>query len=610
MKRLTIKRRPPRLLISGGVFIGVIVICGLVWRGTGGTESTLGGNIAYWGIASILAISLSLLTHNSLAQRAKTLAFDLGQTTDLAERESLKRRLEGMVQLNQLLIDAQNEEELIDSALKIISNVVGSDGASFIPFDEWGQPLNTFIYGAYPIPALEAWSDHLNSHAVRQRCQVCNDLHSDLENGCPLLKAPFTDVMRIYCLPMNRNNRRVGIVNLYLRADQEITTEVQKYLQQMLNEMALAIEITRLRNQELVALRQLQLADNLQEELSSIVAKLVDGLREVLDFKHSRAIFRSAEPGFSGFEFMTGNDPWLSSEEASDMIRQRMQIGAANDSSIKTQPHLNSTGLLLLPFCLPEGTVIGAVIMTGAPLFELQPRQTRLIETVTTQAALLVENERRRLETEYRTIIQERVRLAREIHDSLAQTLAYLKLSAAQMQSQLAQGDLTRLAQNLSQSHEALSDAYLETRQAIDNLRFAPQQNMASWLELIAHNFEQSNGLKTQLTIPERLPRIRPEVQAQLVRIIQEAFSNIRKHSQASNAWINVREWNNSLIFDIGDDGIGFSAEDVPDIDRHGLRGMRERAELIGAEFQIYSQAARGTTIHIEVPVNIQETTA
>lgn len=609
MKRLTIKRQPSRLLISGGVFITVIVICALLWRATGGTGSTLGGDFAYWGIALVLAVSVSLLTNNWLAQRKTKQFFDQKDTADRIDRESLKRRLEGMVQLNQLLIDAQSEEELIDSALKIISNVVGSDGASFIPFDEWGQPLKSFIYGAHPMPALKAWSDHLNSPALRQRCQVCNDLHSDLENGCPLLKAPFTDVMRIYCLPLNRNNRRVGIVNLYLRADQEIQAEIHEYLQQLLDEMALAIEITRLRNQELVTLRQLQLANSQQEELSAIVAKLVDGLREVLDFKHSRAIFRSAEPGFSGFEFMTGNDPWLSSAEASELLDQRMQLGVSDNSSVKMQPHQDGTGLLLLPFCLPEGTVIGAVIMTGAPVFELQPRQTRLIETVTTQAALLVENERRRLETEYRTIIQERVRLAREIHDSLAQTLAYLKLTAAQMQSQLAQGDLARLAQYLAQSHEALSDAYLETRQAIDNLRFAPLQNMASWLEQIARNFEESNGLKTQLTIPDRLPQIRPEVQAQLVRIIQEALSNIRKHSQASNVWINVREWNNGLIFDIGDDGIGFSAEDVPDIDRHGLRGMRERAELIGAEFQIYSQAARGTTIHIEVPVNIQETT-
>ncbi len=246
--------------------------------------------------------------------------------------------------------------------------------------------------------------------------------------------------------------------------------------------------------------------------------------------------------------------------------------------------------------------------MTGGHSSDLQPRQKALIDTVTTQIALLVENERRRVETEYRTVMQERVRLAREIHDSLAQTLAYLKLTSAQMQTQLTQGDLVRLAQNLQNSHDALSEAYLETRQAIDNLRFAPQQDMVSWLGQIIHNFEQTSGLKAVTSVPAVLPQVSPEVQAQLVRIIQETLSNIRKHAQATKVWINVREWNQELLFDLGDDGVGFSAEDVPDLSRHGLRGMRERAELIGAEFQITSQPGRGTTIHIEVPINPQET--
>ncbi len=74
--------------------------------------------------------------------------------------------------------------------------------------------------------------------------------------------------------------------------------------------------------------------------------------------------------------------------------------------------------------------------------------------------------------------------------------------------------------------------------------------------------------------------------------------------------WLTVREWNGQFVLDLSDDGIGFAAEDVPDFSQHGLRGMRERVELIGAEFQITSQAGKGTTIHIEVPFQIQETTA
>jgi two-component system nitrate/nitrite sensor histidine kinase NarX len=133
---------------------------------------------------------------------------------------------------------------------------------------------------------------------------------------------------------------------------------------------------------------------------------------------------------------------------------------------------------------------------------------------------------------------------------------------------------------------------------------------MVSWLSQISRSFETSSGLKVVTALPAMLPQVNSEIQAQLVRIIQEALSNIRKHARATTVWINVREWNDELVFDLSDDGVGFSAEDVPELSRHGLRGMRERAELIGAEFQITSHSGSGTTIHIEVPIHIQETPA
>jgi len=598
------------LIISVIVLVAVAGMEALVWNLAGGTEFATGVQLAYWGIAAVLAASLTVLAGLWFRNRIEQQRSRLLRAQNLAERESLQRRLNGMVQLNQLLISTQSENELVEKALEIITGVVGCSGGSFVAYDEWGQPLQTYVYGSQPTPGLQAWSDHLATPGIRQRCEICTRMHSEVSAGCPLLESPFTDVVRIYCLPLMRNAHPVGVVNLYLPADREIEPDVHAYLVMLLNEMALALEMTRLRNQELVTLRQLQLANSQQEDLSTIVSNLIDGLRDVLDFKSTRAMFRPAEPRFAGFELSSGSDPWLESVEADGILNQMSNMGCAVNSSIQMHARDDGSAMMVLPFCLPEGTVIGAVLMTGARMAPLQPRQAALIETVTTQAALLVENERRQLESEYRTVIQERVRLAREIHDSLAQTLAYLKLTSAQMQTQLAQGDLARLAQNLQQSHEALSEAYLETRQAIDNLRFAPQHNMVSWLGQISRSFEVSSGLKVVTALPATLPHVSPEIQAQLVRIIQEALSNVRKHAQASTVWITVREWNDELVIDLSDDGVGFSAEDVPEMSRHGLRGMRERAELIGAEFQITSQSGRGTIIHIEVPIHTQETLA
>ena len=231
------------------------------------------------------------------------------------------------------------------------------------------------------------------------------------------------------------------------------------------------------------------------------------------------------------------------------------------------------------------------------------PRQLAILQAVTAQAALLVEYERKFRSLEYSVVIQERARLAREIHDGLAQTLAFLKLQAAQMQAQLAQGDLDRLAQVLNDSYHVLGEAYLDTRQAIDNLRMTPQDGLDQWIERIIREFERKAGLKVDRAVQPLTRPVPPEVQAQLIRIVQEALSNVRKHARAERVRVCLCEQPDMLVIEVIDDGQGFDADELPDVSRHGLRGMRERAEMIGADFQIITQAHQGTTMRLAVPV-------
>jgi signal transduction histidine kinase len=102
-------------------------------------------------------------------------------------------------------------------------------------------------------------------------------------------------------------------------------------------------------------------------------------------------------------------------------------------------------------------------------------------------------------------------------------------------------------------------------------------------------------------------PAFLPEVQAQLVRIVQEALNNVRKHSRASMVRISLRNWGGDLLLEINDDGQGFDPDDIPPVAQYGLRGMRERAELIGADFQIISQPRSGTTVRLNLPMYFQE---
>jgi len=93
----------------------------------------------------------------------------------------------------------------------------------------------------------------------------------------------------------------------------------------------------------------------------------------------------------------------------------------------------------------------------------------------------------------------------------------------------------------------------------------------------------------------------------QLIRIIQEALSNVRKHADASQAWVDYRQAGQDFLVEIRDDGRGFHPDELPGVSRYGLQGMGERSDLIGAEFQIISAPEEGTIIKVQVPIPMGE---
>ncbi len=206
------------------------------------------------------------------------------------------------------------------------------------------------------------------------------------------------------------------------------------------------------------------------------------------------------------------------------------------------------------------------------------------------------------IEVETRAIMGERVRLAREIHDGLAQTLAFLKIEVGRAERFLEQGKSDSAARVLHDTGRTLSDAYLDARQAIENLRRVPDGNMADWLKQVAEDFESVAGQNVALDL--RLSRDLPiNVKVQVIRIVQEALTNVRKHAMASEVRLAARESQDGLLVEVADNGRGFDVAS-PGAARFGLRGMRERAEGIGADLQVSSCITSGTTVSLRLPVS------
>jgi two-component system nitrate/nitrite sensor histidine kinase NarX len=276
------------------------------------------------------------------------------------------------------------------------------------------------------------------------------------------------------------------------------------------------------------------------------------------------------------------------------------------EGDVSSPPTLKS--LMAVPLHTPERLVMGAMVVGNCRARGFQQRQLPLLRTVAGQVALIVQNADLMAELEYNTMIQERTRLAREIHDGLAQTIGFLKLQAAQMRSYLGRGEVERAGQSADLFYSTLSEAYQDARQAIDDLRISPHEcGLSGWLEQMANEFAELSGLEVTLAPVEVKVDLSSEIHAQLIRILQEALSNVRKHARASQVWIVCQEVSQDLILEVRDNGDGFSPEDVSLTSRHGLRGMRERADLIGADFQVISRIGEGTTMRLRLPLKSLE---
>ncbi|NPV78097.1 MAG: GAF domain-containing sensor histidine kinase [Anaerolineae bacterium] len=515
---------------------------------------------------------------------------------------SLQRQIQGLMRLNQSLADIQDENTLMNITLQIITEVSGATAVSFVTLDEWGQTLPAFAQGSLPEAMLKGWAEHVISERARSICKVCYDREAQPGKSCPLLQGPFLDHFGVFCLPLQRGEQLLGMLNLYYPAGEKFSSELRSFLQGLLNVLIVAISSIRLREQARATLKHIQMARNDSVELTGPLAGLIHNLRQVMNSDYIRLQTRELETGQTMIKLEDGviPDPGCA---ALDQIADNVFRTGKPFSENKEEAALAGFSLWALPLEASDGRILGVIMAAGKHLALVEEHQQRVMKIVADQLVSVLEMERYLLSLEYKMVIQERSRLAREIHDGLAQTLAYLKLQTAQMQTLLKQKDTLRLGAMLELNYQALSEAYLDTRQAIDQLRLKPEQSLLDSLEQVAEIFEENSDIVVErnFALPER--NVSPEIQAQLIRIVQEALSNVRKHAKTRHVVIAVKAWEGDIILEVQDDGVGFQPQDLFMVDQHGLRGMSERAELIGADFQVESSPQRGTIVRLRLPL-------
>jgi PAS domain S-box-containing protein len=201
--------------------------------------------------------------------------------------------------------------------------------------------------------------------------------------------------------------------------------------------------------------------------------------------------------------------------------------------------------------------------------------------------------------------VQERARIAREMHDGLSQILGYLGLQIQTVECLMNQGELERALDELARTRANVKAAHADVRDNILSLRttLAGSGSLTVTLSDYLDGYEQQTGLELQLTDDAHGdPGLSPLTEVQVIRVIQEALSNVRKHAAAQQ--VMVRLWLDGGYFyvSIRDDGRGFTVGESGDAASFGLETMRERMEAVGGRLAIRSHPGEGTEVSLAVP--------
>ncbi|HEX7418346.1 MAG TPA: GAF domain-containing sensor histidine kinase [Thermoanaerobaculia bacterium] len=232
------------------------------------------------------------------------------------------------------------------------------------------------------------------------------------------------------------------------------------------------------------------------------------------------------------------------------------------------------------------------------------------LERLAVQAGIAIDNAHLHVQAADLAVAQERLRIAHEMHDGLAQVLGYVNTKVQAADAYLKRGMNEEASGQLQQLAVSAREAYAEVREGIVGLRTLPDadQGVAEALRNYLNQWKEQSGISAELVVDDDM-RVPPSVELQLIRIVQEALTNVRKHSKASRASVSLVRDGQHLIVTVADDGVGFdpAAKTRAEFPRFGLATMRERAETVGGTVSISSSRGSGTTVRFELPLRDQE---
>lgn len=266
--------------------------------------------------------------------------------------------------------------------------------------------------------------------------------------------------------------------------------------------------------------------------------------------------------------------------------------------------NISSLLIIMLQY---EQKFAGVLVVYPDAERDFAPQELAAFQSLADMATLAIALSQRFQQQREIAMLEERNRLAREIHDTVAQSLAVLILQMETTRIALRRADNVGAEEMLTQAHGLAKNALEDTRRAVRGLA-ASAAEILSPAQAIAQEAEQleaESGIPTQFILSGEEQTLNPDQRASLLRIAQEALTNARKHAQPSRVRVGLQYGAEEVTLLVEDDGLGFDPEAArtPGAEGgYGLFGIRERAKLVGAALYIDSTPGWGTRLRVSLP--------
>ncbi|MBI5300920.1 MAG: GAF domain-containing protein [Chloroflexi bacterium] len=401
-----------------------------------------------------------------------------------------------------------------------------------------------------------------------------------------------------FVIPLRHGERNLGALIAWLQSPEAPSAERLGLLRTLAHTAGAAIESHRLRAREKMAYRELDRAVRADSNLKETLDRLLNEMMDACDAERGAIFLRNPDEARI--------EPWVArgAETDPDFANAVVGEGLARVLTDPTQQQA-LIGVPMMTGARAEGAIVLArSSVTGG----FHSEHVDLLSYLASATALIVRNAQLYARSEEASITEERTRIAREIHDGVAQDLAFLVMKTGVAERLLSQGKDKELKGELREVSNQLRRDLRDVRRIIFALRpldieaigFLPA------IQKFAKEFGAANEIDVQLETEGTWTGLSPKLETALFRLTQETLNNIRKHARAKHAWVTLALRDGIAALTVRDDGRGFDLAQATKAARArgsvGLVQMRERAERAGGTFALETAPGKGTLIHIELP--------